>query len=77
MRRSARPKPRKSLKFSPLPTPPSLSKEEVAIKLIRGIWGSLESHLDYCVENSSEGRSFHRTCVKEYAAQIKLASDLL
>lgn len=77
MRRSSRPKPKKGLKLSTLPTEPSMSKEEIAVNLIRGIWESLESHLDYCVENTSEGKSFHRTCVKDYAAQIKLASDLL
>ena len=58
-------------------TLPGMSKEEVAIELIRGIWGSLESHLDYCVEDSPEGKPFHRACVKDYAAQIKLACELL
>jgi hypothetical protein len=56
---------------------PGMTKEEVAIQLIRGIWDSLESHLDYCVEDSSDGKPFHRTCVKDYAAQLKLAAELL
>lgn len=56
---------------------PRPEKEEVAVKLIRGIWDSLESHLDYCVVDSPEGKAFHRRCVKDYAEQIKLTSELL
>ena len=54
-----------------------LSKEDIALKLIRGLWDSLESHLDYCVDSSAEGRTFHRQCVREYSDMIQLASKLL
>ena len=53
-----------------------MRREEIAVALMRGVWDSLESHLDYCVENSTEGRAFHRRCVKDYAKMIRLASDL-
>ena len=77
MRRSKpRHRPKKGLPRQPRALP-GMTKEEVAVQLIRGIWESLESHLDYCVEDSSEGKPFHRTCVKDYAEQIKLASELL
>jgi hypothetical protein len=54
-----------------------MTKEEIAIRLIRGLWDSLESHLDYCVEPSPEGKPFHRRCVQEYADLLQLASKLL
>jgi hypothetical protein len=76
MRRKPRHRAKKGLPRQAPPLP-GMSKEEVAIGLIRGIWDSLESHLDYCVEDSSEGKPFHRRCVQDYAEQIRLAARLL
>ena len=69
------------LRELPAAAPPDRSnremkKDEIAVALMRGVWDSLESHLDYCVESSPEGRAFHRRCVRDYAKMIRLASDL-
>ena len=77
MRKEIRVRSKKVVRARSVRFEPELEKEEVSIKLIRGLWDSLESHLDYCVEGSPEGKSFHRQCVREYAGMIELASKLL
>ena len=52
-------------------------KEKKIERLIRLVWSSLESHLKYTHSHTSEGRNFHKKCVKEYSEQIKLLSELL
>jgi hypothetical protein len=54
-------------------------KNERAKKIeqaIRLIWESLESHLYYTHAKSSEGIRFHKRCVRDYAALIKILSEL-
>lgn len=45
-------------------------------RLIRLVWDSLESHLPYTYEHSSEGKDFHIKCVMEYSEMIYLLSKL-
>jgi len=45
-------------------------------RLIRMIWSSLESHLQYTHKKSWEGRRFHKKCVKEYSEITKILSEL-
>lgn len=52
------------------------AKEKKIERLIRLVWSSLESHLKYTHSNTSEGQKFHIDCIKEYAEQIKLLSEL-
>lgn len=51
-------------------------KHKKLIETIRSIWSSLESHLDYTYLKSSEGKKFHKQCVKDYANDIKNLSEL-
>ena len=46
-------------------------------RVIRKIWSSLESHLKYTYNKSTEGTKFHIQCVRDYAAMIKDLSDVL
>lgn len=43
---------------------------------IRLIWDSLQSHLEWTHKQSSEGEQFHKRCVKEYTALIKILTEL-
>lgn len=52
-------------------------KEKKIERAIRLTWSSLESHLQYTHKQSSEGKTFHRKCVKEYSELINILSDLL
>lgn len=45
-------------------------------KAIRLAWESLESHLHWTHNKSSEGIKFHRKCINEYAEIIKILSEL-
>lgn len=45
-------------------------------RLIRLTWSSLESHLKWTHQKTSEGITFHKKCVKDYSETIKLLSDL-
>lgn len=45
-------------------------------KLIRMVWASLESHLEWTHAKSSEGQKFHIDCTAEYAEMIKILTDL-
>ena len=76
MRKKYSPRPRKVKAAQPHGTS-AMNKDEISIRLIRGLWDSLESHLDYCVDPSAEGRRFHRRCVREYADMLLLATKLL
>lgn len=44
---------------------------------MRSVWSSLESHLHWMSRKSSEGKTFHKRCVKDYAKQIYNLSELL
>ena len=61
----------------------ALNEKERAVvveELIRGIYGSLESHLPYMHSEGlaePEGNDFHKKCVAEYAHLITLAVKLL
>lgn len=43
---------------------------------IRLIWDSLQSHLEWTHKQSSEDEQFHKKCVKEYTALIKILTEL-
>ena len=45
-------------------------------RAIRLTWESLESHLAWTHKQSSEGTTFHRKCIKDYAEIIKILSEL-
>lgn len=45
-------------------------------RLIRLTWSSLESHIRWTHQKSSEGLQFHKRCVKDYSTMIKLLSEL-
>ena len=45
-------------------------------KSIRLVWDSLQSHLLYTHTKSSEGRRFHKKCVREYSQLLKYLSEL-
>ena len=51
-------------------------KSQILDRLMRLIWESLESHLEWTHESSEEGQAFHRKCVKDYSEMIRLVSDL-
>jgi hypothetical protein len=44
---------------------------------IKSLFSSLESHLPYTYLKSSEGKYFHRKCVKNYARDINNLANLL
>lgn len=48
-------------------------KIDRALKLA---WDSLQSHLNWTHHISSEGKIFHKKCVKQYAELMKLLSEL-
>ncbi len=52
-------------------------KDKKLERLIRLAWESLESHLKYTYLKSSEGKHFHKQCVRDYGEMIKLLSELL
>ena len=54
-----------------------MKREEKIKRLIELAWSSLESHLDWTHKDSSEGKKFHKRCVKEYSEMIKLLSELI
>ena len=46
-------------------------------EMMRLIWSSLESHLEWTHEHGKDGdMKFHKKCVKEYVKMMKLTSDL-
>lgn len=53
------------------------------VRVIRGIWSSLESHLDFSTDKKQKrcsncgSRHFDAKCVQEYAGYIKDLADLL
>lgn len=51
-------------------------RAKVIDKIIRQTWSSLESHLRYTHRHSSEGKSFHKKCVKEYVEIMNNVSKL-
>lgn len=51
-------------------------RAELIDKLIRMVWSSLESHLEWTHEKSDEGQKFHRECVREYSEMLKLIAEL-
>jgi hypothetical protein len=53
-----------------------MSRKQMLERLIRLVWDSLESHLPYTYEHSSEGKDFHIKCVMEYSEMIYLLSKL-
>lgn len=53
------------------------NKHKELERAIRLVWTSLESHLPWTYKKSSEGKKFHRKCVKEYAETIKIIADNL
>ena len=44
---------------------------------IKSLYSSLVSHLPYTYTKSTEGKNFHRQCVKDYARDIKNLCDLI
>jgi len=54
-----------------------INKEKHIEALIRLTYDSLQSHLKYTHISTSEGKDFHKKCVKDYALMINLLSDLL
>ena len=52
-------------------------KDKLLDEVIRSVYSSLESHLRYTYVKSSEGKRFHKKCVKEYAVIIEKLSKLL
>ncbi len=55
-------------------TKEKIKKVEATIK---SIYSSLESHLPYLYLKSTEGKDFHKKCVKDYAKDLKNLVDLL
>lgn len=53
-----------------------MSRAKKIDRLMRLTWSSLETHLKYTHVSSSEGKAFHRRCVKDYAETMKLISEL-
>lgn len=59
-----------------------ISQRKLVIKTIRALYDSLQSHLDYAVEEKlmcpeCGTRKFHAECVREYAESIKDLAALL
>lgn len=48
------------------------TRSKVVAGLIRSVWASLDSHLDYVHKKvpKPESNKFHRKCVKEYTKMI-------
>jgi hypothetical protein len=40
-------------------------------------WASMASHTPYTYLKHPDGKKFHKKCVREYAALIKIISELL
>ena len=53
------------------------TKDKILEEVIKSVWSSLVSHLPYTYLKSSEGKRFHKTCVKDYADIINKLSKLL
>lgn len=56
-----------------------MTKDDRAKKidtLIRMVWSSLESHLEWTHTDCEEGKDFHKKCIKEYSEIVKLLSEL-
>ena len=45
-------------------------------RAMRLSWDSLQSHLRWTHQHSSEGTAFHKRCVKDYAETIAILSQL-
>lgn len=54
-----------------------MNKAKAIERLMRLSWSSLESHLKYTYINTTEGKNFHRKCVREYTEMLELLSKLL
>ena len=52
-------------------------KEKDIERAIRIAWDSLQSHLRYTYAKSSEGKKFHKKCIREYAEIISILSKHL
>lgn len=51
-----------------------IQKRRAIGRLLRKIWDSLDSHIDWAVD--SKQAKFHRKTIREYAAAIKDAAEL-
>jgi hypothetical protein len=52
-------------------------KDKILEEVIKSVWSSLVSHLPYTYQKSSEGKIFHKKCVREYSVIIDKLSKLL
>lgn len=52
-------------------------KEKKIERALRLTMSSLESHLKYTHAHSSEGKTFHKKCVREYGEVINILSELI
>lgn len=52
-------------------------KDKILEEVIKSVYSSLESHLPYTYTKTSEGKRFHKKCVREYAEIINKLSKLL
>lgn len=53
------------------------AKDKLLREVIKSIWSSLDSHLEWTYKKSLEKQPFHIKCVKEYAEMIYKLSKLL
>lgn len=51
-------------------------KDKDKERALRLVWSSLQSHLPWTYKPSSEGKRFHKQCVKDYAELMKIISNL-
>lgn len=45
-------------------------------RALRLVWSSMESHLQWTHQKSSEGIKFHKLCCREYSELIQLLTKL-
>jgi ppGpp synthetase/RelA/SpoT-type nucleotidyltranferase len=54
-------------------------RAKVIRRLMRNVWGSLDSHLKYTYKKGlpkEESNEFHKQCIREYSQAIKDISEL-
>ncbi len=54
-----------------------MNREKEIERAIRLTYSSLESHLHWTHAKSSEGKTFHKKCIREYSELIFILSKLL
>lgn len=54
-----------------------MTKEQELCRAIEIAYDAMQSHFEWTYKASSEGKAFHKQCVKDYAEQVYLIAKQL